>query len=144
MKRIYIALISVALFACESVDKPVINLLEVGYENTHTATIGQNLHLEAEMIADGKIDKIQLRIHPEGEEHEHETEHEGWEVDTLYTGAYADVRNTLFHEHIAIPAGAEAGHYHLHIILTDKEGYQATAEAEIELVAPAAAIHQQN
>lgn len=149
MKKTLIALLSVALIACENTDKPVVNLLEVGSNNSKTATIGGELHLEAEMIADGKIANIRLVIHPEGEE-EHGTggltnplPQQSWEVDSTYTGVYANVRNTTFHEHIDIPLTASAGHYHLHLILTDQEGNQADAEVEIELVAPAATVKKQ-
>lgn len=144
MKKTIITLMSIALIACESIDKPAVNLLEVGYNNSKTVIPGNSLHIDAELIAEGKIASVRLVIHPEGEDHSQQPHDDEWELDTLFTGVYMNVRNTNFHEDIPIPASAGTGKYHLDLILTDQEGYQADAETVIELVAPAAIPLQQN
>jgi len=124
----------------EAPSPPVISGFELGYQNSHTAYAGGDLHIEAEVLADGKIQYILLEIHPEGV---HETDQVSgtsgtpWEVDTLYTGKYSGVKNTSFHEHLDIPATADTGHYHVHFIVTDMEGNQATIEEELHLLPPA-------
>lgn len=147
IKMMVIAAFSTALFmSCEPNEtvKPVIQNVELGMQNSKTATVGGDLHVEADIIAEGKIASIRLVIHPEGEE-AHVPAYqavsklnasEEWELDSIYTGVYANLKNTQFHEHIDIPADAPTGEYHLHLIVTDLEGNQTTYEDEIELLAP--------
>lgn len=113
--------------------KPVINLTEIGegdtHGNDHTAKIGGEMHIEAEIVAEGKIDKISIKLHPESE-HMLKALLDGWELDTTYT-KFAGLKNTNFHEHIEIDASAVAGTYHFDFIVTDMEGNQSSAEAEV-------------
>ncbi len=126
--------------ACDKEDdipsKPVISILELGdgetHGNDHTAKIGEDLHMEVNVVAEGKIDKIQVRIHPEGEHHK-DGGHEEWEIDTTYT-KFSGLKNTLFHEHLEISNLAEPGEYHFDFIVTDMEGNQSSAEAELEII----------
>lgn len=125
--------------SCEKdneVAKPVITIHELGegdtHGNDHTAKIGGELHMDIDILAEGKIDKIQVRIHPEGE-HDEEGEHEEWELDTTYTN-FSGLKNTTFHEHVVIDSTAEAGPYHFDFIVTDMEGNQSSAEAELQIV----------
>jgi len=126
--------------SCKKEDEPeapVISSFELGYQNSHTAIPGGDLHLEAEIVAEGTIQWIGLIIHPEGE---HEGDHpsaystEPWEVDTTYTGKYSGIKNTNFHEHIEIPATADTGSYHVHFTVTDQEGNQTALEEVLELM----------
>lgn len=125
--------------SCEKdkVAKPAITILELGegdtHGNDHTAKIGGELHIEADVVAEGKIDKIQLRIHPEGE-HDATGTIEEWELDTTYT-KFSGLKNTTFHEHVDIANTAKAGDYHFDFIVTDMEGKQSSAEAELKIVA---------
>lgn len=122
--------------SCEQDDttpKPDINILELGegdsHGNDHTAKIGGDLHIEAEIVAEGKIDKVSIRLHPEGD-HEDDGDHKGWELDTTYT-KFSGLKNTTFHEHVDIDAAAQPGEYHFDFVVTDMEGYQSSAEAEV-------------
>jgi len=127
-------------FLFNSVDKetlkPVITILELGegdsHVNDHTAKIGGELHMDIDITAEGKIDYIQVRIHPEGE-HDEEGEQEEWELDTTYT-KFSGLKNTTFHEHVEIDSIADAGPYHFDFIVTDMEGNQTSAEAELQLI----------
>lgn len=135
---IAIAITTVLFFSsCEKeAEMPVITILELGNGDNHgndqTAKIGSDIHIEAEIVAKGKIDKVQVRIHPEGE-HGTEGAHEEWEIDTTYTKFYG-LKNTIFHEHLDIASEAEPGNYHFDFIVTDMEGNQSSAEADLLLV----------
>ncbi len=131
--------------SCEKdklVPKPEITNFELGYENTGTAYLGSDLHMEAEIVAEGKIDKIVVEIHPEGDHAKstrimlHEVE---WAVDTTYT-KFSGLKNTTFHEHIDIPFDTETGFYHFHFSITDMEGQQTTMEEVLEIKAPEDAV----
>jgi len=115
--------------------KPVITIHELGdgdsHGNDHSATTGGELHMDIDIVAEGKINTIQVRIHPEGEHHE-DALHEEWELDTIYT-KFSGLKNTTFHEHAKIDTTAEAGEYHFDFIVTDMEGNQSSAEAELQI-----------
>ena len=130
------------VISCDEEDpiaKPEITIMELGegdsHGNDHTAVVGGDVHIEAEIIAEGKIDWVQVRIHPEGEheeEGEHNGEHEEWEIDTTYT-KFSGLKNTTFHEHLEIDASADPGEYHFDFVVTDMEGNQSSAEAELQI-----------
>jgi hypothetical protein len=123
----------------EKTNLPSIIITELGYENTKTAFPGSDLHMEATIVAEGKIASIIVEIHPEGE-HSLKSGSSllagSWGFDSTYTGKYAGVKNTEFHEHIEIPATADTGHYHFHFILTDMEGNQSAVEEELHITIP--------
>jgi len=129
-------------FSCkkeEMAAPPVITGMELGYENNKRAYPGTNLHIEAVVVAEGKIASIQVEIHPEGGHGTKSVDqsHSGsWEFDSAYGGKYAGVKNTVFHEHIDIPATADTGIYHFHFIVTDMEGGQTVFEDELYVAAP--------
>ena len=110
-----------------SVAKPVITLTEVGHDNSKIAHPGHDMHLEASLLAEGIIQRIDVEIHSVA----------GGEdlLEIAYTdGKYIGVRNAEFHEHLEIPADASLGKYHLHFTVTDGQGQQTMTECEIELV----------
>jgi len=117
----------------EETAKPIIKIMEIGegdtHGNDHTAIIGGELHVEAEIVADGKIDKVHVKIHPEGD-HKSTNTLEEWELDTTYT-KFSGLKNTIFHEHLEIDTIAEVGTYHFDFTVTDMEGNQSSAEAEL-------------
>lgn len=140
--RVFISLIAITavlfISSCkkeETPASPVINIMELGegdsHGNDHTAIIGGDLHIEVDVVAEGKIDIIQVIIHPEGD-HKNGLDEE-WEIDTTYI-KFSGLKNTLFHEHIEIDTTAEAGEYHFDFIVTDMEGNQSSAEAELQIV----------
>lgn len=143
-KTIFVLLTVVAIFAsCEKEPAaPVISNLEIGKDNSGKAYIGGDLHIEADIVAEGKIARIALTIHPEGEHASHVQAqriiaHAGqplkWEVDTTYTGKYAGVKNIEFHEHISVPLTAGPGEYHLYLLVVDMNGKTTESEAEFYL-----------
>ena len=126
------AAISLTFTACDNDDEntfaaPKINLTEVEIDNSLQCSPGHDLHLEADIVAEGSIKRIDIEIHQE--------EEGSFEIEKSYTeGKYIGVRNTEFHEHIDIPQDAPLGSYHLHFIVTDQKGQQTTAECELEMV----------
>jgi hypothetical protein len=138
---------TLAFSSCEEkVTAPIIQNIEIGTNNSKTAYIGGDLHLEAEIIASGKIANIRLLIHQEEEGEEAPAQKissvvqhaDEWELDSTYTGVYANVKNTTFHEHVDVPSDAVAGTYHLHLYVTDFDGNQTMIEEEITIQAPVA------
>lgn len=107
--------------------KPAITLTEVGHDNSKHAHPGHDIHLEAQVLAEGLIKRIDIEIHQEGGSYKVPTA-------TFTEGKYIGVRNIEFHEHIDIPADAPLGEYHMHFTVTDQKGQQTTAESHIELV----------
>ncbi len=145
LKTIVVLLaVTAVLASCEKDPAaPKISGLEIGKDNSGIAYVGGDLHIEAEIVAEAKIARIVLTIHPE-EEHAHHapiqrvisiSEHSThWEVDTTYTGKYAGVKNIEFHEHIKVPLYAETGDYHLHLLVVDMDGKTAEVEEEFSVV----------
>ena len=107
--------------------KPSITLTEVGHDNAKYCHPGHDLHLEADVVAEGLIQRIDVEIHEENGG--------SFKIEKSYTdGKYIGIRNTEFHEHIDIPAEAPLGEYHLHFTVTDKNGQQTTVESELNIV----------
>lgn len=103
-------------------DAPAVTLIELGLNNSGKATIGSDLHMEAEVVADGLIEKIEVELHAEDGSGDH--------IEAEYT-SYAGQKNATFHEHIDIPATATAGEYHFHLKVVDKEGQTTEVDAEL-------------
>ena len=144
-----VILFSIFLISCDEDEMsiPVIQNIEIGTNNSKLAYIGGDLHIEAEILADAKIASIRLLIHQEEEGAEDAlaqkvisvTEHtDEWVLDSTYTGVYAGVKNTTFHEHVEISSNALTGTYHLHLYVTDLDGNQTLIEEEFSIVTPVA------
>ncbi len=126
-------------FSCDDnneISAPEIRDLELGHGNTKTASVGSDIHIEADVVAEGRISTIKIEIHLEGEEHDHDHDHllmdeddHGWEFDSVYT-EFEGLLNTTFHKHVDIPTTAEPGTYHFHFVVTDELGNQTEEEVE--------------
>ncbi|WP_020529039.1 DUF4625 domain-containing protein [Flexithrix dorotheae] len=133
----------------EAVPNPTISNLELGghdhddededdhdddhdHEDGFVAHIGEDMHMEADILAEGKIDKITIEIHLEGE-HDHEDEDEDHidEIELEYTTKYEGQKNAEFHEHIDIPENMEAGEYHFHMTVVDQLGNTGSIDADL-------------
>jgi hypothetical protein len=138
IKFLAIALGLISIVSCEKdPSKPVISGLELGYENSKTAYVGGELHMDAEIVAEARIDYIEVSIHPEGDHGKKLVLLiSSWEMDTVYT-KFSGLKNTTFHEHIEIANDAEPGEYHFHMKVVDREGNSTEAETEIEILEPA-------
>jgi hypothetical protein len=101
---------------------PTISGLEIGDSNSMKATIGGDLHLDAEIVAEARIERIKVELHPEGEM--------GEDIEEEYT-SYAGQKNADFHEDLEIPSTAVAGEYHFHMTVIDQEGNSTSVEADV-------------
>lgn len=133
-----ILLVGLALQSCKKEEEtklnpPLITYFEFGYEDSGLAYLGSDLHIESEIIAEAKIDRIQVTIHPESEHNKSVSD--AWEIDTTYS-KFQGFKNTNFHEHIEVPATADTGHYHFHFVVVDMEGNTKEMERELVLQIP--------
>jgi len=104
--------------------KPTINGLELGIGDSHVAYIGSDLHIEAEIVAEAKIDKVEVELHMEGGG--------GDEIEVEYD-EFAGLKNASFHKHIDIPLGTAPGAYHFHLKVTDQAGNQTSVEDDVAI-----------
>jgi hypothetical protein len=131
---ILIAMSFLLISGCsKEIEPPVIKNFELGYDNSKIAYAGDELHIDAEIFAEGKVDRIRLVIHHEGE---HKSAilvfDEEWELDVTFT-EFNGIKNVTFHKHFDIPEDAEAGHYHVYFSVVDMQGNQTEVEDEIEI-----------
>jgi len=118
-----------------STPKPVVTLTELGLNNTKTGYIGSDLHIEADIVAEGVINTVKIEIHPEGAG-------ATWTFEQTYT-EFSGMKNATFHKHIDIPSTATAGEHHFHLIVTDMIGNTTTAESELDIRQPTDAVSPQ-
>lgn len=133
---------SFLLASCTKEDNklpPQINDFELGYENSGIAYLGSDLHIEAEILADAKIDRITLLIHHEGEHGKKTTyyllDDDEWVVDSTYT-KFSGLKNTTFHEHLNVPIEVEAGEYHLDFAVIDMDGNKTEIGRDLIIQVP--------
>jgi uncharacterized protein involved in high-affinity Fe2+ transport len=105
---------------------PTITNVEIGSGNNKQAQAGSDFHIEAQIAAPGNIDRVHLEIHSENGS--------GWKLDTVYTEGLAGLKNAELHKHIDVPADAAAGSYHLHLVVTDKNGNTAEIESDLQVI----------
>lgn len=128
----YIGLFAIILFAAacskkeEVVAPPSLSNVEIGSGNNKTGYAGGDIHIEAEIMAPGKIASVRVTIHPKAGS--------GWEFDTTYTEGFTGLLNAEIHEHIHIPIEAPSGDYHLDIVVTDQQGKTTGVESDIKIV----------
>jgi hypothetical protein len=123
------AMIVVGMNGCsKDPAKPVISGFELGKDNSMIAKQGGDLHVEAKIEAEGKIDVIIVDIHYEGTG-------EGWEFEKVYT-EFKGLKNTEFHKDIKVPVDAAPGEYHVYFKVRDQQGNEVKVEGEIEIVEP--------
>jgi uncharacterized membrane protein len=125
-------LAATCLFSCKKeeapvAESPVITIKEVGTNNSKVAYTGNDLHLDAEVKAPGKIASIKLQITLA------ETTY-GWDFVKTYTTPYAGSKNADFHEHIDVPENARAGTYTLLIIVTDESGEKTQSKVDFQVI----------
>lgn len=110
----------------ETVAKPRITLEELGHDNSHEAHLDDELHIEADIVAEGKISKVVVELHNEGGS--------GDEIEEEFTEGLTGLKNAHFHDHIEIPASFATGDYHFHMTVIDQEGQSSSVEAEVEIL----------
>lgn len=125
LSMLFMAITVILFSSCNDDDdeiaKPTITMEELGHENSLQAEQGGDLHIEAEVVAEGKINTINVEIHQEGGAN--------LIADTTYT-EFAGLKNCTFHKHLEIPETAVIGTYHFHFTVVDLEGNSTGYECE--------------
>ncbi|RYY56040.1 MAG: DUF4625 domain-containing protein [Chitinophagaceae bacterium] len=127
--KIFILLVLAgAVASCNKDDKdmvarPTITITELGSGNSKKAFAGSDLHIEAEILAPGTIDRIVLEIQS--------AESGGWNFSETFTDDYSNTKNATFHEHVDIPATVTPGTYRVHMEVYDKNGQVSSAESDL-------------
>lgn len=113
---VIVAFALMAMTACgNDPAAPVVTLNEVEHENSHSVVAGDDLHLEANIVAEGIVKSITLHVSDD--------KHASFVMDTAFVDSkYIGVRNVELHEHIDIPAMCVAGRYSLMLSVADREG----------------------
>ena len=139
---IIVLAISIAAVSCEKDETKMPEILdfELGYDNSKTVHAGNDLHIDADIRAENRIDLIVIEIHFEGDHKKSISvasgeNHHGWEVDTTYY-KFNGLKNSLFHEHLKVPLEAEPGEYHFYFKVIDMEGYTAEIKEDLEIREP--------
>jgi hypothetical protein len=141
-------LIFVILFAASTVVSckkdeakiPEILNFELGHDNSKTVRAGSDLHVEAEVIAQNRIDVIEIDIHYEGVHTKSvriahiEDDHE-WDLSIIY-GKFRNLKNTTFHEDIEVPFNTKPGEYHFTFTVIDLEGFSTSYEDYLIVLEP--------
>lgn len=103
------------------VAEPKVENLEIGYENGKKAYTESDLHLEANITAEGTIKSVRVQITPK--------EAGGsWFVDRTYTKGFTGNKEANLHEHYDVPKRAKEGTYDVVIIVTDAKGNKTVVE----------------
>jgi len=128
-----ILLLSLTWKSCkeDQPDPPAINITGLGYNNSGIGYLGGTFPVEADIIADGKIENIQIGFRPVGGQFKSGYASPSWTFDTVYTGIYAGLTTATFEEWINIPLTADTGTYTFQFKVTDMEGIQKLVEEEV-------------
>ena len=132
------------LHSCSSDDDssgaaaPLISNFEYGEGSAHStdrvAYKGSDIHLEAEIDAQGSVGDITLSIHAHGL-----TPGDGevdWDYEQKFNKSDYMVINPSFHEHVDIPTDIPAGEYHIELTVTDLLGNSTTVEGHLQILDP--------
>jgi hypothetical protein len=127
MKKYIIILVSLLAYACTdeqvTLPAPQISEVEIGSNNSKVAYPGSELHLEAQILAEGIIDKVVVLIHKEG----------GWQYTKDFSQELGGQKNGEIHTHLEVPEDAALGNYTLTITVSDKEGKRKEYKSTLEL-----------
>ncbi|MDO4224818.1 MAG: DUF4625 domain-containing protein [Bergeyella zoohelcum] len=104
---------------------PTITNIEIGEENTRKAHPGDELHIEAEVKAEGMIKSLELQITPK-------KSGSGWVIVERFADAVGK-QDYDIHQHYDIPVNAKVGEYDVIITITDLKGQKTTYEAVLTI-----------
>ena len=125
MKNIVLVIFALVLFvSCKDEDvtaPPVISGVEIGSGNSGKASPGGDLHIEAQIVAEGTIREAEVHIHGAGWEHE------------IDFPQLVGKKNGEIHTHVHVPETATPGHYNVHISVTDEKGQSTEVEGELDI-----------
>ena len=106
-----------------------INKRELGEENSKTAVLGKDLHIECEILAESKIKSIRVELIQGNAE-------TVLMKDFNSNKNYVGVINAHFHEHLELDGKLAAGTYRFILTVTDEKGKEVSWTDELTLKAP--------
>lgn len=135
--KVYFTMLLVfALMACNDKNNqgPELHLHELGAENSKTVQIGNDLHIDIEVLAINRVDWLRVEIHAEESDKALVLlNNSTWAFDSIYT-EFSGLKNVEFHKHIHIPDNAKPGQYHFHFSVSDSDGNFSDVEDEITVI----------
>ncbi len=123
----------------DEISMPEILSFRLGYDNSAAFHAGDDLHIDAEIVAGNGIDVIIIDIHYESGHKKSsrwangDDDHPEWEAEIRFE-KFSGLKNTTFHEHIDIPSDARPGEYDLHFTVVDQEGYTTEVDMEFTIL----------
>jgi hypothetical protein len=108
--------------------KPTVENIEVGLNNNEMGVIGSDFHLNADIIAGDKIDKVEIKILPKAGE----TYSKAWKHEIVWD-QYKGAKNANVHKHFDIPKDAAEGKYDFLITIYDENGSQVEVKKSITI-----------
>lgn len=130
-----LSVFTMSMTSCSDDDKPVESSIEINnakFGHDGEATIGSDMHLEANIITNAKIKLIEVEM----------TKADGTQVMTKKydTGKYVGVLAATFHEHIDIPKTLAEGTYKVFLKVTDMENKQKVVSGDVKLIIKTAKV----
>lgn len=107
---------------------PTIDNIEVGLNNNEVGVIGRDFHLNAEVLAGDKIEKVVVKIQQRSDA-SYEKE---WSFEIAWD-QYQGAKNATVHKHFHIPAEAVEGKYDFLIIVHDQNGTKLEVKRSITI-----------
>lgn len=124
---------AMAFTSCSNDDSesaiPSIDKIELGLNNSETATIGADFHFNAEVTAADKIENVQVKI----VQRSTETYSKVWSHEITWT-QYAGAKNATVHKHFDIPEDAAEGKYDFIIIVNDQNGSKLEVKKNLTII----------
>lgn len=107
---------------------PAIENIEIGLGNNEIGVIGQDFHLNADVVAGDKIENVQVKI----VQRSGETYSKAWQHEVTWD-EYKGARNANVHKHFDVPVDAPEGKYDFYIIVNDQNGTKLEERRNITL-----------
>lgn len=101
---------------------PVIQHVEIGLNNSKKAYTESDLHLEAEIVAEAGIKKVEVQITPKVDGPS------TFMIVESYTTKFLNKKEAELHEHYDVPKNAKEGEYSVVIIVIDQLDRKVTYE----------------
>lgn len=134
-----ILLLTLSLNSCkeEKLDGPSATITELGYNNSGIGYLGGTFNVVAEIVAEGKIEHVQIVVHQGSVQNKAGLQavdaEVAWVYDTIYQEKYSGATSAAFEEFFNIPLTADTGVHIFQFKVTDMEGTQFLIEEEIRL-----------
>jgi hypothetical protein len=114
-----------------------ISITSLGYNNTHIGYLGGTLGVNAGILAEKKIENIDVEIRKENGNLKYGDENDAfifvWSFDSVFTDKYSGETEATFIEDIVIPMDADTGAYIFTIKVTDQKGNKTSAQDDFKL-----------